>query len=304
LSSPALLDTVRARLSAPPVTRFAPSPTGHLHLGHVVNAIYVWGIASALDGVVQLRIEDHDRERSRPEYERSLLNDLRWLGFLSEAASKPVRQSGHPERYNRAIDVLSRAGHTYWCDCSRQRIASAAEPLGGERRYDGRCRSRNLAPGPGRGLRVTMASGEERFDDGLLGPVVQDPSAQSGDVLVRDRLGNWTYQFAVVVDDLSDGVTLVVRGLDLLASTGRQLRLARLLGRPTMPVFVHHPLVLSRDGKKLSKSYHDTGIRELRQAGLSAADVIGRAAAAAGLIDEPRPIAANEVAELFRRAES
>jgi glutamyl/glutaminyl-tRNA synthetase len=111
---------------------------------------------------------------------------------------------------------------------------------------------------------VRFDEGDEAFDDVLLGPIRRRPARQCGDLLIRDRLGNWTYQFAVTVDDLVEGITLVVRGEDLLASTGRQIRLARLLGRPTPPEFLHHPLVTGTDGEKLSKSSNDTGIRELR----------------------------------------
>ena len=132
------------------------------------------------------------------------------------------------------------------------------------------------------GTRVRLDPGVETFDDGMLGPQQQEPLAQCGDLLVRDRLGQWTYQFAVTVDDLVEDITDVIRGRDLLPSTGRQIQLARLLGRSTPPTFLHHPLILGADGEKLSKSRHDTGLRELRAAGLSPAEVIARAEAAAG----------------------
>jgi glutamyl-tRNA synthetase/glutamyl-Q tRNA(Asp) synthetase len=276
-----------------PLTRFAPSPTGYLHLGHVVNAIYVWGVAGAANGRVLLRIEDHDRIRSRTAYETAILEDLRWLGFEPDAGSTPPRrQSDHQARYERALDTLRAAHHVYACGCSRQQI-------GGER-YDGRCRGQGY-PATGRvGLRVELAPGTEAFTDLVLGRQAQTPAAQCGDLLLKDRDGHWTYQFAVTVDDLIDGITLVIRGADLLPSTGRQLQLARMLGRITPPLFLHHPLIVRPDGNKLSKASGDSGIRELRAAGLSAAEVIGRAAAAVGLIETARPIAAREVAELFR----
>lgn len=289
------------------LTRFAPSPTGHLHLGHLVNAIYVWGAARASGGKVLLRIEDHDRERARPEYEQSILADLAWLGFVADLPPLELltrdpavaRQSARTERYEAALRRLEAGGLVYWCDCSRARIQRESGTSGGELRYDGRCRTRGLGPGPDRGVRVRMDPGEERFDDLLLGPQAQDPSRQSGDVLVRDRVGQWTYQFAVTVDDTLDGITHVIRGRDLLASTGRQIRLARLLGRETPPRFAHHPLILGDDGAKLSKSRSDTGIRELREAGLSPEAVLGRAAHAAGLIDRPEPVAVDELGELI-----
>jgi glutamyl/glutaminyl-tRNA synthetase len=295
------------RLPARPVTRFAPSPTGRLHLGHLANAIHVWGLARALGGRVLLRIEDHDRERARPEFERGILDDLAWLGFVPDHPSLRAfaagpcagRQSDHPERYQASLARLAANGLTYWCDCSRQRILRDAGTSGGELRYDGRCRDRGLGPGAGRGIRVRLSPGVERFEDGCLGPVEQEPAFQCGDLLLRDRLGRWTYQFAVVVDDLVDGVDLVVRGTDLLSSTGRQIGLARLLGRPEPPVYVHHALLLGPTGEKLSKSNRDTGLGELRADGVSPEIAIGRAAAALGLIDRPRPLGAIETGALF-----
>jgi glutamyl-tRNA synthetase/glutamyl-Q tRNA(Asp) synthetase len=144
-----------------------------------------------------------------------------------------------------------------------------------------------------------MEPGTERFEDGRLGELAQSPAEQCGDLLLRDRLGNWTYQFAVVVDDVDQEVDLVVRGEDLLGSTGRQLRLARLLGRESEPVFLHHPLIHRPDGAKLSKASGDTGIRELRRAGATAASVLGRAAFLTGMIDQPRDLAPSDLAGLF-----
>ena len=246
--------------------------------------------------MVRLRIEDHDRERSRTEFDRGIIEDLEWLEFLPDATE---RQSDHADRYWDALG-LSEAGLVYWCGCSRQRIGREAGQNASELRYDGYCRDRALGPGPNRGIRLRLEEGAEVFDDALLGPIRQAPAHQCGDLLVRDRVANWTYQFAVTVDDIVDNVTLVIRGQDLLDSTGRQIRLARLLGRKQPPVFLHHPLVRGADGEKLSKSNHDTGVCELRDAGVSPAEVIGRAAAAAGLIDRARPLSANEVDRLFR----
>ncbi|HEU4692587.1 MAG TPA: glutamate--tRNA ligase family protein [Vicinamibacterales bacterium] len=284
---------LEAVLDAPPLTRFAPSPTGFLHLGHVVNAIYVWGIARALGGRVLLRVEDHDRIRSRPEYEAALLRDLEWLGFEPDAGRAPLlRQSDTPSVYEDAIAQLRATTEVYVCECSRKDI-------GGER-YDSRCRQRSLSPGPGRGLRVRLAGGTEKFEDALLGPLMQVPAEQCGDLLVRDRDGHWTYQLAVTVDDMRQSVTLVIRGSDLVSSTGRQIQLARMLGRRNAPIFLHHPLIHDERGEKLSKSAGDTGVRDLRSAGLSAPEVIGLAAYQVGLIGARESIGASEVAGLFR----
>jgi glutamyl-Q tRNA(Asp) synthetase len=287
------LDDIRRRLGSRILTRFAPSPTGYLHLGHVVNAVYVWGIARALGGRVLLRIEDHDRIRCRPEYETALVEDLDWLGFSADAGRDPVlKQSDDESAYDAALAHLRRTATVYACDCSRKDI--------GRELYAGRCRTRGLDEAPGRGLRVALAPGVERFDDLLLGWQEQTPASQCGDLLLRDRDGHWTYQFAVTVDDRRQDVTLVIRGADLLASTGRQLRLGRMLGRTEPPLFLHHPLIEKRPGEKLSKSDGDTGVRDLRRRGMTASEVIGRAAAAVGLIERDRPIAAANVEELFR----
>jgi glutamyl-Q tRNA(Asp) synthetase len=286
------LARIASRLGSPPVTRYAPSPTGYLHLGHVVNAIYVWGIARALKGCVVLRIEDHDRIRSRPAFESALLDDLDWLGFNADTGRAPVnRQSDRHPTYEQAFRHLRDTHQVYACGCSRKDI-------GGER-YPNICRELLLEERAGRGVRVAIDAGEEVFVDGLLGPQRQSPADDCGDLLLRDRDGHWTYQFAVVVDDMREGITLVIRGADLLPSTGRQMRLARMLGRAEPPLYVHHPLILKPSGEKLSKSSGDTGVRELRAAGLSAAEVIGRAAAAVGLLAAARPISAEAVEELF-----
>ena len=286
------LTTLEAAIRAPIVTRFAPSPTGFLHLGHVVNAIYVWGIARVLGGSVLLRIEDHDRIRCRPEYESAILEDLDWLGFEPDGGRLPLlRQSETPDAYERALDGLRASTHVYACECSRKDI-------GGER-YDGRCRTRGLDVRPGRGIRVQLDDDAEYFDDGLLGPLSQVPAEQCGDLLLRDRDGHWTYQFSVTVDDLRQRVTLVIRGADLVSSTGRQIQLARMMGRRNAPVFVHHPLIHDDQGEKLSKSAGDTGVRELRAAGLTASDVIGIAASRVGLVETHESIPASEVSRLF-----
>jgi glutamyl-tRNA synthetase/glutamyl-Q tRNA(Asp) synthetase len=317
------------------ISRFAPAPTGFLHLGHVVNAEYVWREARARHGRVWLRIEDHDRQRSQPRFEASILEDLEWLGFAADGS--PVRQSERGDIYEEALDRLRRRGLVYACGCSRIDVARALEDRhrdaeadvarafpasaretdvraaarlaeapearrrqardrggpekaalqpnadvhsGAELRYPGTCAHRGLAEGPGLGLRVRLEPTVERFVDLRHGPQEQRPSEQCGDLLVRDRDGNWTYQFAATVDDLVQGVTLIVRGDDLLASTGRQIQLARLLGRSESAEFLHHPLIMKSRDQKLSKSDGDTGIRELRARGWTPRQVIDAAMAA------------------------
>ncbi|HEV3140251.1 MAG TPA: glutamate--tRNA ligase family protein [Vicinamibacterales bacterium] len=280
------------------ITRFAPAPTGFLHLGHVVNAVFVWGVARRLNGTVLLRIEDHDRQRSRAEYEKAILEDLAWLGF--EADAPMVRQGERGDIYRHALARLRDRGLVYACSCSRATIAGGTGPFGpAEQRYPGVCRDRGLAEESKVGLRVRLDDSVERFDDLRHGPQEQRPAEQCGDVLVRDREGNWTYQFAAAVDDLVQGVTLVIRGDDLLASTGRQIQLARLLGRDRPPRFLHHPLIMKSADQKLSKSDRDTGVRDLRAQGWSPPRVIGRAAFLAGLMSEQCRLLADDVSLLF-----
>lgn len=280
-------------------TRFAPAPTGYLHIGHVVNAIYVWGLARARGGVVVLRIEDHDRQRSRPAFETALLDDLDWLGFQPDvypteafrAGRCDGRQSDREAVYRATLAPLVDRGLVYGCDCTRRDLQTSV--------YPGTCRDRGLPLRDGVGWRVRLDDREETFDDGRLGPQRQRPAAQCGDLLIRDRLRNWTYQWAATADDTLQEITHVIRGEDLLDSTGRQIALARLLGRAAPPAFFHHPLVMKSPMQKLSKSDADTGIRELRAAGWSAADLIGHAAHIVGLLPAPRPISANEVTALM-----
>jgi glutamyl/glutaminyl-tRNA synthetase len=249
------------------LTRFAPAPTGYLHLGHVVNALFVWGFAKRHDGRVLLRIEDHDRQRCRPEYEEALLEDLQWLGFTPDCVAP--RQSERDEAYRAAVAPLIGRGLVYGCDCTRRDVAGP--------RYPGTCRDRGLPLSDDVGWRVRIEPGSEAFDDLFLGPQRQDPDAEFGDVLIRDRLGNWTYQWAATTDDYLQNVTHVIRGVDLLDSTGRQLRLARLLGRPAPARVGHHPLVMKTPTQKVSKSDRDTGIRDLRSAGWSRQRVLDEA---------------------------
>lgn len=299
-------------------TRFAPAPTGWLHLGHAVNAVWVWGIARAFGGRVLLRIEDHDRGRCRPAYERGILDDLDWLGLEPDghgpdafrAGPLPQRQSDNGARYAHHLARLEADGLVYPCTCSRRDVARAVgidgaggadDPIDGrELRYPGTCRTAGRAPDSTVARRVVMHAGTtEAFDDLRLGHREQDPDLQCGDLLARDRAGNWTYQFAVVVDDVEQGVDLIIRGEDLLASTGRQLRLARLIGRDAPPRFLHHPLLRHPDGSKLSKSAGDTGLRELREAGRTRAEVLGLAAHLSGLQPTPAPVGPAALAGLF-----
>ena len=244
----------------------------------------MWGQAVATDRRVLLRIEDHDRTRSRPEFDAALREDLAWLGFVPDAG--PVRQSDDPAPYLDALERLRRDGLVYGCDCSRSTFETWAREHG--RRWHGPgcpggCRARGL---DGPVLRAALGGGSERWMDVIVGPCADEVGAD-GDLPVRDRDGNWTYGFSVVVDDIRQGIDLVVRGRDLLAATPDQIRLGRLLGREKAVTFGHHPLVRRPDGSKLSKAAGDTGVRDLREAGHTADEVVAMAAAAIGYASDP-----------------
>lgn len=305
LAWPAATDgrTVAARVDAcrgRPLTRYAPAPTGYLHLGHVVNAVFVWGLARALGGRVLLRVEDHDRQRARPEFEAALLDDLDWLGFAPDIhptadfrrGACPGRQSDRDAAYRAALAPLIARGLVYGCDCTRRDVGQAA--------YAGRCRDRALPLDDTTGWRVRLDAMSETFTDAVSGArITQRPLEQCGDLLIRDRLGNWTYQWAATADDTLQGISLVVRGRDLIESTGRQIALARLLGRVAPPQFAHHSLVMRTATEKLSKSNRDTGVRDLRRAGWTADRLIGHAARLAGLQADDTPCAAGDVSRWF-----
>jgi glutamyl-tRNA synthetase/glutamyl-Q tRNA(Asp) synthetase len=278
----------------------------------VVNALHVWGITRAAGGRVLLRIEDHDRQRSRREFERAILDDLDWLGFVPDdpptdrfrAGACRGRQSDRHDIYEAALAHLAQEGLVYACGCTRRdlRAAAMAQPSiargadEGELRYSGACASKGLAWRAGLGLRVRLTDAFEPFVDLRHGPQTQRPFEQCGDLLVKDRDGNWTYQFAVTVDDMEQGVSLVIRGDDLLSSTGRQIQLARLLGRTRPPLFLHHPLIMKSATQKLSKADRDTSVRDMRNGGMSADEVIGRAMHAAGFAVAARSMRGEEAA--------
>jgi glutamyl-Q tRNA(Asp) synthetase len=287
-------------------TRFAPAPTGALHLGHAVSAVWVWSLARAYGGAVILRIEDHDQQRARPAYVDGILQDLAWLGLRAdnETCRRPTRYlqtEQSIDRYTAALDALTASHAVYACRCSRRMLVDAPEPQdsSGERRYPGTCRDAHVPSGETPARRVRVRDAVIAFVDCRHGALTQIPAAQCGDVLVRDRLGQWTYQFAVTVDDLHDAIDLVIRGDDLLASTGRQWHLRELLGG-TQPLHcVHHPLMHHPDGTKLSKSRGDTGLSELRAIGWRADEVLGYAAWLGGLQPERRPLDATALHTLW-----
>ena len=302
------LDIFQRALNDRIVTRFAPSPTGRLHLGHVANAVWTWGIARALGAEIVLRMEDHDRGRCRPEYETAILEDLAWLGLHADRGEAelcaggpcPYRQSDNTPRYEAALERLMAGGRVYGCGCSRKDIAArmVRPDTDDENPYDAYCRVLNLSVRPEQGVRVALPNEEIAFDDLNLGMQRQHPARQCGDLLLRERNGYWTYQFCVCVDDLAQGVNLIIRGHDILSSTGRQIALLCLLGEAA-PRYLHHPLIYAPDGRKLSKREAAQGMHELREAGKSPESVLGEAALRTGLLDTYRPLSVAELPSLF-----
>ncbi len=269
------------------IGRYAPSPSGHMHLGNARTALLAWLQVRAGMGRIALRIEDLDRERCRPAWETDLREDLSWLGLDFDLEQQ--RQSERSARYDEALAGLD----TYECFCTRAEVrAAASAPHGAGERYPGTCRHLTSAERAARhaagrrpSLRLRVAPGELAFADAVHGPCREDVSAAVGDFVVRRSDGVHAYQLAVVVDDGDLGVTHVLRGDDLLASTARQIVLQRLLGLPT-PVYAHVPLMYAGTGERLAKRHGAATIRSLRTAGRTAPAVVGELAASVGLLPD------------------
>jgi len=278
--------------------RFAPSPTGRMHLGNIRSALLGWLQARAAGGRFLLRIEDLDRARCKPQYVDDLMADLRWLGL--DWDETPLVQSQRDDLYREALSTLEQEGLVYPCFCTRGEIARAASAPHGLSeegpRYPGTCahltveqraeRAKTRAPA----YRFRARPGEVRFVDALMGPYAQDVDAVVGDFVVRRNDGVASYQLAVVVDDAATGITHVLRGDDLLSSTPRQLQLYTALGERA-PDFLHVPLVHGEDGKRLAKREGAFALAELRARGLAPERVLGLLAAWSGLGDgSPRTL--------------
>jgi glutamyl-tRNA synthetase len=286
--------------------RFAPSPTGRIHLGNARSALLGWLQARAAGGRFLLRIEDLDRARCKPQFLDDLYRDLEWLGL--DWDEPPLIQSQRDASYREALERLERAGRVYPCFCTRAEIARAASAPHGLSeegpRYPGTCaglapeaateRARTRVPA----LRFRAAPGEWCFEDGLHGRTCQDVAALVGDFVVRRNDGVASYQLAVVVDDAASGITDVLRGDDLLSSTPRQLQLYEALGLEA-PRFWHVPLVLGEDGKRLAKREGAFAVAELRERRLPVESVLGLLAAWSGLGDGG-PVTLAELVRRFR----
>ncbi len=275
----------------PSFTRFAPSPTGFLHRGHLLSALWVWGMADRFNLPVLLRIEDHDGSRARPEFMAAIREDLIRFGFRWERESI---QSEREAVYRRCFESLREQGLVYPCSCSRKNLS-------GER-YPGFCRDRRVS-NPDTDeftYRFRIPGGIQiAWDDLRLGHFEESPEEQCGDFALRDRLNQWTYQFAVCADDTDEGVELVVRGEDLRDSTARQILLMRFLGRATPPRYLHHPLLFSASGEKLSKRFHAVSLRGELESGKSPEEILGSVCFEAGLLEKKASISPKEAISLI-----
>lgn len=268
--------------------RFAPSPTGYLHEGHLLSALYVWAAARKWDLSIHLRIEDHDRGRARPEYIKSIYDDLEWFGFRWDSQSI---QSERTPLYEAALEKLEKQGLVYPCYCSRKQLEEEnPKSETGEIVYQGKCRTSTAPAGTPHNLRVIISDKVITWHDMRLGDFSENPKLQCGDFPIRDREGQWTYQLAVCVDDIEEGITHIVRGEDIRSSTARQIALMRLLGRETPPLYLHHPLIVDPAGKKLSKRERAHSIRQDRDAGISPEILLGRVCHKAGLRGTDTPL--------------
>jgi glutamyl-tRNA synthetase len=294
--------------------RFAPSPTGPLHLGNARTALLAWLAARAAGGRLVMRVEDLDRPRVRPGLEARILDELRWLGLGWDEGPDlgggfgPYRQSERGGRYRAALERLREAGLAYPCFCSRAEIAAAARaphgPADEGPRYPGTCLG--LSPGEAArraaerapAWRLRVEPGEVAFDDAVHGPCAFDVAGATGDFVVMRADGIAAYQLAVAVDDAAMEITEVVRGDDLLPSTARQLLLYRALGL-TAPRFAHVPLVVGEDGERLAKRHGARSLGELREAGVAPEVVVGLLAASCGLAPAGARVAAAELVDGF-----
>ena len=279
--------------------RFAPSPTGYLHEGHLLSALYVWAAAKKWNLKVHLRIEDHDQSRARPAYIAGIREDLAWLGFKYDSESI---QSARGPIYEAALQKLVAKSLVYPCYCSRkQLLAENPQSETGEIIYQGKCKHLvilNESEGPSKVLFDNSAPHNLRFivpnkvidwHDLRLGDFHENPKLQCGDFPIRDRDNQWTYQFAVCVDDIDEGITHIVRGEDIRNSTARQIALMEALGRKERPVYLHHPLIVDANNKKLSKRELAHSLRQDKEAGISPETLFGRVCYKAHLTENDAP---------------
>jgi len=278
--------------------RFAPSPTGVLHLGNLRTALASWLSARAAGGRWIIRMEDVDGPRCRRDLGEVQLKDLAALGLESDG---PVMwQSDRGEAYRQSLDALHRAGRLYPCACTRkdlQMLASAPHAEDGLRPYPGRCRDRAWE-GFDSALRLRLEEGALEWEDLLLGPQADDPAGLTGDPLLFRRDGCFAYHLAVVVDDGDQGVTEVVRGADLRSVTATQIQLQQALGLPR-PAYAHLGMVMAPDGSRLGKRAGALGLQSLAERGVGIPDLLGWLGWSLGCLDRPGACAAEDLVDAF-----
>ncbi len=313
------MSNARSATTAAVRGRYAPSPTGTLHLGNLRTALLAWLFARAAGGAFVLRVEDLDHPRVRPRAAAHMLDDLRWLGLDWDEGPDvggllgPYTQSMRLALYDGALAHLRQRGLVYPCYCTRAELHApvasiASAPQGGEDtpRYPGTCRDltererqRREREGRRPALRFRVPDDEIAFEDVIAGPQREQIAASTGDFVVRRSDGIVAYQLAVVVDDALMGITQVVRGADLLTSTARQLALFDALGHTRPRQFAHVPLALDTTGARLAKRDASAGLAEARARGSDHRAVLGALAASAGLWPQGEPAAPDQLIAAF-----
>ena len=281
-----------------PVGRFAPTPSGRMHLGNVFAALIAWLSVRSRDGEMVLRMEDLDTQRTSAEFAETLRQDLAWLGLTYDRETPP--QSQRSQVYDLYFDRLRQQGLLYPCYCTRTQLHSVNAPhlSDGTYVYTGTCRNLKDPPKDRKpAWRVMVPDKLWTVVDKVQGHYELNLATQCGDMVVRRADGIYVYQLAVTVDDGEAGVTEVVRGMDLLSSAPRQMYLQELFGFPH-PEYGHVPMLLAPDGRRLSKRDRDLDLGELRKR-ISPENLLGTLAFAAGLIDRKCPISAGELATEF-----
>ena len=284
-------------MDKPLVGRFAPTPSGRMHLGNVFAAMVAWLSVRSRGGQLVLRMEDLDTQRTSAEYASVLREDLRWLGLDWDWETAP--QSQRSAVYDRYFEKLQYLGLLYPCYCTRSQLHNVNAPhlSDGTYVYPGTCRNLTDIPDRKPAWRVQVPAKTYGLHDLCMGSFEQDLSKECGDFVVRRADGVYVYQLAVTVDDGEAGVTQVVRGLDLLSSAPRQMYLQSLLGFPH-PQYGHVPLLLAPDGRRLSKRDQDMDLGYL-QLHYTPQALLGILAHSAGLLSKPRPISARELIPEF-----
>ena len=283
--------------------RFAPSPTGYLHEGHLLSALYVWAAALKWNLKIHLRIEDHDQSRARPAYIAGIREDLAWLGFRYDSESI---QSERNAIYEAALKKLEAKSLVYPCFCSRKQLQEEnPRSETGEIVYQGKCFKKvgsrksevgsiDTAP---HNLRFIVPNRTIDWHDLRLGDFHENPKLQCGDFPIRDRENQWTYQFAVCVDDIDENITHIVRGEDIRSSTARQIALMEALGRTSRPIYLHHPLIVDENNKKLSKRELAHSLRQDKEEGTTPEQLFGRVCYKAHLAESDTPLSLAEALE-------